>query len=639
MVTLTIDGQLLQAESGQTVLDVARAAGIFIPTLCDHPALRPSGGCRLCMVEVQGARGPQAACTLPASDGMVIATDTPALCASRQFVLSMLFSESSHICAFCPVSGTDCELQQAAYGVGMNHWPYPPKWQPRALDISSHDLAFDPNRCILCRRCVRACAELVGNATLGLEGRGSLTRLVADCALPLGQSTCVGCGTCVQVCPTGALFDRRSAYQGQRALTNSVASVCLGCSVGCGLQVITRDGRLVRLDGDWASPVNGGVLCRLGRYAPLEETRPRLRQPLVRSGGRLQPATWDEALHHASVGLTAASGLVAGLISPRLPVEALATFRQLFADGLHSDQLSTLELGSAARVPVACDRQADLAALRQADLVILVGADVAQYHQVLGFQIQRRLPDGLQLVVIDAHPTELDHRAALVLRPAAGAEARLLAAWLAAASPNAQPGAVAALVAEAGVTAEAVAELAQRVAGAQRPVIVYGAALTGTQPEAVQLLADLVSALACLRLLGAVGGANGRAASRLKLNQPCDLAGVRAAYVALGDDALEPALLAALGPVPFVVVQASCESELTERADVVLPVENWTEQAGHFLNLEGRLQTAQRALAAPAGVRSNVSVLASLAERLGLPVEVDWRAAIGAGAAFASNPN
>jgi formate dehydrogenase major subunit len=205
MVTLTIDNKLVEVEAGATVLTAARRAGIFIPTLCDHPALQPSGGCRLCVVEVQGARGPQTACTLPVSPGMVVATDTPALRASRQFVLSMLFSESNHICPFCPVSGGDCELQNSAYHEQMTHWPYLPAWTPSAVDASAAHFILDPNRCILCRRCVRACDELVGNSTLGVAQRGAKTHLVADGDVPLGQSSCVGCGTCVQVCPTGAL--------------------------------------------------------------------------------------------------------------------------------------------------------------------------------------------------------------------------------------------------------------------------------------------------------------------------------------------------------------------------------------------------------------------------------------------------
>src|SRR5690606_5217048 len=133
------------------------------------------------------------------------------------------------------------------YHAGLTHWDDLPAWTPRPVDASAPDFVFDPNRCILCRRCVRACGELAGQFTLGVAERGSQTRLVADGDVPLGQSSCVACGLCLQVCPTGALFGKRDAYQGRRTQTQATASICVGCSVGCGLRVLVRDGQLVRL--------------------------------------------------------------------------------------------------------------------------------------------------------------------------------------------------------------------------------------------------------------------------------------------------------------------------------------------------------------------------------------------------------
>ena len=595
MLTLTIDGKPVTAEPGQTVLQAARQAGIFIPTLCDHPALRPSGGCRLCVVQVEGARGPQTACTLPVSAGMVVQTDTPALRENREFVLSMLFSENNHLCPFCAVSGGDCELQNNAYQLGMTHWPFQPAWAPREVDATAPDFIFDPNRCILCRRCLRACGELVGSFTLGVAERGAQTRLIADGDVPLGDSTCVGCGTCVQVCPTGALFGRRDAYQGRRAQSQATDSICVGCSVGCGIRVITRDGRLVRIEGNWDAPVNSGLLCRYGRFEPLKEARDRVLTPLVRRNGALQPATWEEALAAAANGLPGA----AGYISPRLPVEALAAFRQLLGEGLHSP-LPAMPSNHAAP-------EAGLTALHAADLVILLGADLVRHHQVAGFFVKRRLPQGLQLAIIDADETALDARADFRLRPAAGAEAATLQSLLAAAG---QPAAVQALAAA--------------LAAAQQPVLVFGA----QPPEVTALLPALIGRYRQLRVLDLHGAANSRAARSLGLVHPFQPAAGQPVLVDLGDAEPPADLLAAVQAAPFVVVQASYASPLTERADVVLPVEIWTEQTGHYLNLEGRLQTAQAALAAPAGVRSNVAVLEGLAQALGVALTPEWRAAL-----------
>ncbi|MCC7360566.1 MAG: (2Fe-2S)-binding protein [Anaerolineales bacterium] len=614
MVTLHINGQSVTTEDGSTVLTAARQAGIFIPTLCDHPALRPSGGCRLCLVEVEGARGPQTACTLPARPGLVVQTDTPALRESRRFVLNMLFSESNHICPFCIVSGGDCELQNAAYHAGLTHWAYPPAWQPRPLDASSPSFIFDANRCILCRRCVRACGELVGQHTLGLAERGAHTHLVADGGVPLGASSCVTCGVCVQVCPTGALYGRRDAYQGGLAHTRAMASVCVGCSVGCGLHIHTRDGRLVKLEGDWAAPVNAGVLCQLGRFAPLEEARPRLLTPLVRRDGLLTPVSWDDALTAAAAGLRATPAApVAACISPRLSVEALAAFRQLWP--------------APAPAAAAPPNSAGLAALHTADVVVVFAADLEHAHQVAGFFVKRRLP-GVSLFVINSRPTAWDDRADHVLRPRPGAEAAFLRAWLKA---QALPPDGRAAAAEAGVPAEHIAEMAQAVRTAAQPVLIYTADLLAAQPAVVALLAELAAVAPGLGLLNLGGEANSRAAQLLGLDQPFHPAADRPVFVHLGDAEVTPDLLAAVTDAPCLVVAASYASPLTVAADVVLPVAGWAEQAGHYLNLDGRLQTAAAVLSPPGEARSNADALAGLAAHLGRPLSLDWEAALAAG--------
>ncbi len=186
MYHLKIDGKEIEVPEGTTVLKAAKMAGVEIPTLCDHPALEPYGGCRLCLVDIEGARTLQPACTLPAGNNMVVHTQTEKVKAARTFVLSMIFSERNHFCPYCQVSGGDCELQNAAYAEEMTHWPLVPNWRPFEVDASHPYFVLDHNRCILCRRCVRACSELVGNHTLGMEERGSKTILVADLGIPLG---------------------------------------------------------------------------------------------------------------------------------------------------------------------------------------------------------------------------------------------------------------------------------------------------------------------------------------------------------------------------------------------------------------------------------------------------------------------
>jgi len=238
MTTITIDGKTLEVPEGTTVLRAAQNNGIDIPTLCDHPHLTPYGGCRLCLVEVEGYRTLQPSCTLPVSNNMVVKTDTKKVLNARKFVLTLIFSERNHFCPYCQVSGGDCELQNAAYHEEMTHWPLQPNWQPYPVDASHPFIILENNRCILCRRCVRACGELVGNYTLGFEERGASSLLVADTGVPLGESSCVSCGTCVQVCPTGALIDKWSAYQGQEVKMEKPKLSVLAAHSAAGLKSI-----------------------------------------------------------------------------------------------------------------------------------------------------------------------------------------------------------------------------------------------------------------------------------------------------------------------------------------------------------------------------------------------------------------
>ncbi|MFZ3079293.1 MAG: 2Fe-2S iron-sulfur cluster-binding protein, partial [Bellilinea sp.] len=295
MLSLTINNQPIEVIEGTTVLNAARQAGIEIPTLCDHPHLAPFGGCRLCMVEIDGFRTLQSACTIPVTNNMVVRTDTDKVKTARKFVLTLIFSERNHFCPYCQVSGGDCDLQNAAYGEDMTNWPLPPNWQPYPVDASHPNFILEHNRCILCRRCIRACSELVGANTLGVEERGAKTFVIADLNVPLGQSSCVSCGTCIQVCPTGALIDRKSAYLGHEKNLDVQKTICVGCSLGCGIQVFSRNGQVIRIEGDWDAPINSGILCKTGRFAPLADDRQRLTTPLVRKDGALQPVSWEEA--------------------------------------------------------------------------------------------------------------------------------------------------------------------------------------------------------------------------------------------------------------------------------------------------------------------------------------------------------
>jgi len=513
------------------------------------------------------------------------------------------------------------------------------------VDTSHENFILDNNRCILCRRCVRACSELVGNYTLGIAERGSDCMLVADANVPLGDSSCISCGVCLQVCPTGALIDRQSAYHGHEKQLTCTESICVGCSVGCGINVLTSDNNLVRIEGNWEAPVNGGLLCKVGRFDPVNEKRQRIRSPLVRKNGKLEPASWEEALGVVTKAIKPLAGKngngVAAIGSTRLPVESLAIFKQLFADQLRSDMVTTLEEGQPSALPAAVADEigqpfeGSLDILRTADCVLTIGVNLVDNHQVAGFYMKRNISLGSKLIVVDPHENGMEDFATHVLRPAANSDLDVILGMQAAivkadmtraAAPQINTSQVLAnLTRKTGLAEAKLTAAAQALASAAKPVIVYGKGIT------VNGTADTIKALVTLAkitgasLISVKGDANSLAASQYHLDHVFKLNGHQAAYVALGDDEPSQRLIQRLGKAPFLAVQAAYHSPLTEMANVVLPVTQWAEQDGHYLNLDGRLQTAHKALQAPVGVWANEQVLTRLAEALSLPTNGSWK--------------
>jgi bidirectional [NiFe] hydrogenase diaphorase subunit len=206
--TLKIDGQDVSAREGETVLDVARENGIFIPTLCFLEGLSEVGACRLCLVEVTGSPKLVPACVTEVQEGMEVATHSERLDRYRRTIVELLFSEGNHICAVCVVNG-HCDLQWLAEKVGMNHVRVNYLNPVRGVDASHRRFIFDPNRCVLCTRCVRVCDEIEGAHTWDVAGRGIASTVITDLNQPWGTAySCTSCGKCVQVCPTGALSEK-----------------------------------------------------------------------------------------------------------------------------------------------------------------------------------------------------------------------------------------------------------------------------------------------------------------------------------------------------------------------------------------------------------------------------------------------
>lgn len=212
VITLQIDGEPLAMAAGATVLQACRQGGVHLPVLCHRDGLSPVGACRLCLVEVEGAARPQAACVTAVHEGMVVRTQSKQLAALRRLAVELLFAEGNHVCAVCIADG-NCELQDAAAMVGMDHVRVAYQYPRRHVDASHPLFTLDHNRCILCTRCVRACAELEGAHVWDVGWRGSHCQIIAGLDQPWGSvESCTSCGQCVAACPTGALVDKRSGW-------------------------------------------------------------------------------------------------------------------------------------------------------------------------------------------------------------------------------------------------------------------------------------------------------------------------------------------------------------------------------------------------------------------------------------------
>jgi len=295
-VTLTIDGKKVQAEPGQTVLEAAQQAGIHIPVLCHHPALPPEGACRICLVEIEKQRSLQPACTFPVTDGLVVHTRTPKVMEARKFSLELLISDHPLDCMTCDATG-DCLLQDLAYEYGVKGDRFKGIQHRYPIDDPSPFIQVDRNKCILCRRCIRACTYINGAEAIGVVYRGFNAHIGFGANSTMQDSPCEFCGSCVQVCPTGALTEKKAMGKGRIWEVKKVRTTCPYCGVGCQLELHIKGDQIVRVKGVEGAQPNQGFLCVKGRFGyDFIYSQDRLTTPLIREGDGFREASWDEAL-------------------------------------------------------------------------------------------------------------------------------------------------------------------------------------------------------------------------------------------------------------------------------------------------------------------------------------------------------
>ena len=296
---ITINGKDVFFEQEKTILEVARENDIYIPSLCYHYKTGPAGKCRVCIVDVEGMRGLQTACTTIAADGMVVKTATEEILVAQKMIVNLLLANGQHNCLACEANG-NCELQNVAYYLGIETPAFIIESTPPDIDDSSEMIVFDHRKCIQCGRCIEADNCTVVQDVLGFGFRALQTKVICDEDLPMGQSSCVQCGECSQICPVGAIIDKKSMGKGRPWELKKVDTVCPYCGVGCQLTLHINEkiNKIVKITGVEKSPTNDGMLCVKGRYGyDFVNSEERLTTPLIRdSRGQLQEATWEEAI-------------------------------------------------------------------------------------------------------------------------------------------------------------------------------------------------------------------------------------------------------------------------------------------------------------------------------------------------------
>ncbi|CAH1659650.1 NAD-dependent formate dehydrogenase alpha subunit [Hyphomicrobiales bacterium] len=431
-VTLTIDGQSVTVPAGTSVMAAAMSLGTTIPKLCATDSLEPFGSCRLCLVEIEGRRGTPASCTTPAEDGMVVRTQSENLASLRKGVMELYISDHPLDCLTCSANG-DCELQDMAGAVGLREVRYGYEGENHvfakgkdglanenwlAKDTSNPYFTYDPSKCIVCNRCVRACEEVQGTFALTITGRGFESRVAAGPTDFLG-SECVSCGACVQACPTATLIENKVIEHGQPE--HSVVTTCAYCGVGCSFKAEMQGDRVIRMVPYKDGKANEGHSCVKGRFAWGYAThKDRMTKPMIRAKitDPWREVSWEEAINYAASEfkrIQAKHGResVGAITSSRCTNEEVFLVQKLVRAAFRNNNVDTCArvchsptgYGLKTTFGTSAGTQ-DFKSVDRSDVILVIGANPTDGHPVFASRMKKRIRQGARLIVAD--PRRID---------------------------------------------------------------------------------------------------------------------------------------------------------------------------------------------------------------------------------------
>ena len=420
LVTLEIDGFKVTVPEGTSIMRAAATIGIDIPKLCATDSIEPFGSCRLCVVQIEGGRGMPASCTTPAAEGLKVVTQNQKLAEVRRGVMELYISDHPLDCLTCSANG-DCELQDMAGAVGLREVRYNPieTHLDAVKDESNPYFSFDPSKCIVCSRCVRACEETQGTFALTIDGRGFDSKVSPSQNQSFMDSECVSCGACVQACPTATLMEKSVIDHGQPE--HSIITTCAYCGVGCSFRAEMKGEQVIRMVPNKDGKANHGHSCVKGRFAFGYAThKDRMTKPMIRANIKdpWQEVSWEEAINYAASELKRiqekyGKGSIGGITSSRCTNEEVYIMQKLIRAGFGNNNVDTCArvchsptgYGLKQTFGESSGTQ-DFDSVMKADVIMVIGANPTDGHPVFGSQMKKRLRQGAKLIVID--PREID---------------------------------------------------------------------------------------------------------------------------------------------------------------------------------------------------------------------------------------
>ena len=420
-VSLEIDGFKVTAPVGTSVLRAAASIGIDIPKLCATDSIEPFGSCRLCIVQIEGARGMPASCTTPVAEGMKVVTQNKKLADVRRGVMELYISDHPLDCLTCSANG-DCELQDMAGAVGLREVRYNPAGENHlgaVKDESNPYFSFDPSKCIVCSRCVRACEETQGTFALTIDGRGFDSKVSPSQNQSFLSSECVSCGACVQACPTATLMEKSVIEHGQPE--HAIVTTCAYCGVGCSFRAEMKGEQVIRMVPNKDGKANHGHSCVKGRFAFGYAThKDRITTPRIRASinDPWKEVSWEEAINYAASELKRIQAKygkdsIGSITSSRCTNEEVYLMQKLTRAGFGNNNVDTCArvchsptgYGLKQTFGESSGTQ-DFDSVMDADVVMVIGANPTDGHPVFASLMKKRLREGANLIVVD--PRQID---------------------------------------------------------------------------------------------------------------------------------------------------------------------------------------------------------------------------------------